>query len=390
MEIKNLKKAANRILKAVKNKEKIILYGDSDMDGISSVIILKETLLNLGGKIEDIYFPDREEDGYGLNEKALNFLQKGLPALLIILDCGIGSFEGVKLAKKMGFEVIIIDHHVVLEKLPEASIIVDPKQKGDSYPFKELAATTLSFKLCQLLLGKKLSENLENNFLELVALATIADMMPETDENKTFIDEGLKSLESTFRPGLKSFFEIDSTKDFFSTRQIAQKIISTLNISIPKDHLNKSYELLTTSSLSEAKILIVELSEKAEQKRTRIKEIVEEVERRTLKKENEILVLEGDPYWPILLNGPVASKICYSYQKPTFIFKKGEKESQGSLRMPKGLNGVEALMSCKEFLITFGGHPPAAGFRLKNKDLEKFKKCLVGHFTRQNSSQRRI
>lgn len=390
MEIKNLKKAASRILKAVKNQEKIILYGDSDLDGVASVIILKETLKNLGKKVEVIYFPNREEEGYGLNEKALNFLKEKAPALLITLDCGIGNFQEMKLAKKIGFETIVIDHHVVLERLPEASIVVDPKQKGDKYYFKELANVALSFKLCQLLLGKKLSLNLKRNFVELVALATLADMMTESEENKTFVEEGLNSLETTFRPGLKAFFEIDSVKNFPSTRQIAQKINSALNITAPQDHLNKSYELLTCPSLSEAKNLALELLEKAEQKKTKIREIVQELEERVSKQEKEIIIFEGDSCWPLALTGAIASKICYSYQKPTFIFKKGEEENQGAVRMPKGLNGVEALTACKELLITFGGHPPAAGFRLKNKDLEKFKECLVSHFTRQNLSQRRI
>lgn len=384
MEIKNLKKVADRILKAVKNKEKIILYGDADMDGISSVIILKETLKTLGWNTESIYFPDRETEGYGLNEKALHFLKPTAPALLITLDCGIGNFEETKLAKKMGFEVIIVDHHVVLEKLPEYAIVVDLKQKGDTYPFKEFAATGVTFKLCQLLLGEKLSENLKNNFLELVALATLADMMPEQEENKTFIEDGLKSLETTYRPGLKVFFEIDIIKDLPSTRQIAQKIISALNIPTPKDHLNKSYDLLTCSSFSVAKSLAEELLEKAEQKKARVREIVQTVEERLSNKEERI-VFEGDPYWSIILSGTVASKICYTYHKPTFVFKKGEKESQGAVRMPKGLDAVKAMMHCKKFLITFGGHPPAAGFRLDNKNLEEFKECLIDYFSKHKN-----
>ena len=128
-EIKNLKKTTQRILKAVQNKEKIILYGDADMDGVASVILFQETLMNLGARVSEIYFPDREEEGYGLNEKALQYLKEKTPALLIILDCGISNFEEMKLANKMGFEIIIIDHHVVLEKLPEASIIINPKQE---------------------------------------------------------------------------------------------------------------------------------------------------------------------------------------------------------------------------------------------------------------------
>ena len=129
-EIKNLKKAADRIKKAIKSKEKIILYGDADLDGTSSVVILEETIKNLGGKVTTAYFPDREKEGYGLNEKALDYLKPIAPALIITVDCGIGNFKEVKIAKKIGFEVIVIDHHEPLDSLPEASIVVDPKQKG--------------------------------------------------------------------------------------------------------------------------------------------------------------------------------------------------------------------------------------------------------------------
>ncbi|MFC1630067.1 DHH family phosphoesterase [Patescibacteria group bacterium] len=377
MEIKNLKKAADRILKAVKNKERIILYADADMDGITSVIVVRDALKNLGSKVEVVYFPDREEEGYGLNEKALEFLKEKAPALLIILDCGIGNFKEVEIVNNMGFEVIIVDHHVAFEELPKASIIVDPKQKGDEYPFKEFAAAGLAFKLAEALLGEKMSKSLRNDFLELVALATIADMMPDIEDNKVFIEEGLSSLESTYRPGLKVFSE--SSQKFSSTRELAQKIVSTLNISIPHNHLNRSFELLTCSSIPEAKVLMDELSEKAEEKRNRTKEIVQEVEERISKKEDPI-IFEGDSFWPIILAGTTASKICYSFGKPTFIFKKGEKESQGAVRMPKGLNGVEALMSCKDLMIAFGGHPPAAGFRIKNENLEKLNTCLITYF----------
>jgi len=201
-EIKNLKKVADRIKKAVKNKEKIILYGDADLDGSGSVIILEESIKNLGGEVSAVYFPDRTIEGYGLNEKALDTLKNFSPALLIISDCGIGNIKEIDIAKKMGFETIIIDHHEVLEKLPKASIIVDPKQKGDKYPFKSFSAAGVVFKLAELLLEDQLNDSLKRNFLELVALATIADMMPQEKENKVYIEEGLKSFENSWRPGI--------------------------------------------------------------------------------------------------------------------------------------------------------------------------------------------
>ena len=143
-EIKNIKKAGQRILEAAVSKEKIILYGDADMDGVASVIILKEALEILGNSPVQVYFPDREKEGYGLNKEALKFLEKFSPALLITLDCGIGNVKEVDLAKKMGFEVIIVDHHEALQKLPQASIIVDPKQPEDKYPFKGFACSKAS------------------------------------------------------------------------------------------------------------------------------------------------------------------------------------------------------------------------------------------------------
>lgn len=381
-EIKNLKKTANRILKAIKEKERIILYGDADLDGISSVIILKESIKSLGGKVEDLYFPNRETEGYGINEKALRSLAGLAPALFITLDCGISNFEEVKLAKELGFEVIIIDHHEILGKLPQASIIVDPKQKDDKYPFKQFATAGIAFRLSQILLTKKNNQGLRKNFLELAALATIADMMPEVEENKDIIEEGLRLLESTWRPGLKVFFSINSLKDYRPIRQIAQKIISAINAGEPQNHLHESYFLLSSQSLDEAKILALDLLEKASQKKIKVQEIVREIEKRASKNSTSTIIFEGDPFWPFLLIGPIASKVYALFHKPTFIFKKSEKEIQGALRMPKELNGVEALIQCQESLKTFGGHPQAAGFRLEDRNLEKFKKCLINYFSR--------
>ena len=381
MEIKNLEKAAKRIKKAIKNGENIILYGDADLDGVSSVIILKEAIKDLGGKISAVYFPDRENEGYGITKTGLMTLKHFSPALFIVMDLGIGNFKEVKIAKKLGFEVIIIDHHEILNKLPSASIVVDPKQKGDKYPFKFLAATGISFKLSQILLGKRLTKNLRDNFLELVALATIADMMPQVEENRIFIDEGLESLGRTFRPGLKAFF---STEDgnLLSLKEMSQKIISSLNASDKIDHLNEIYLLLTEKDERAAEELARKLLEKGAERRIRIREIVEEVEEKVEERLEEKIIFEGSVHWPLILLGAVASRICQRYQKPTFLFKIGELESPGAVRVPSGLDSVKLMGKCSKFLETYGGHPAASGFRIKNKNLEKFKKCLIANYER--------
>ncbi|MFQ6049810.1 MAG: DHH family phosphoesterase [Candidatus Paceibacterales bacterium] len=380
MKIKNLQKVANRILKAIKQKEKIILYGDADLDGVTSIIILKETIKNLGSEITAIYFPDRETEGHGISQKGLSFLKKFSPALFIVLDCGIGNFKEIKLANKIGFEVIVIDHHEVLDKLPEAEIIVDPKQRGDKYPFKKLATAGISFKLSELLLKEKMSQNLRKNFLELVAIATIADMMPQVNENKTFIVGGLKSLERSFRPGIRAFFETDFLKNYNLLQKVS-KMISILNVRDVEDNLPISFRLLTLSSFKTAKEIILKLKEKTETRKEEIEKIIEEVKERILRKEGPIL-FEGDLAWNFSLISPVASNLCQKFKKPVFVFKKLKEESQGTVRTPLRIDSVALMKKCKKYLITYGGHPQASGFRIKNKDLEKFKKCLINHFTR--------
>jgi len=386
--IKNLKKVANRILKAIKNGEKIILYGDADLDGVASVIILKESIKNLNGEIANIYFPDREAEGYGISGTGLNYLKNFTPALLVALDCGISNFKDVKMAKNLGFEILIIDHHEVLDKLPEAKIIVDPKQKGEKYPFKELATTGIIFKLSELLLKNKMTENLKQNFLELVAMATIADMMPREDENQIFIEEGLKSIENSWRPGIRAFFAPHLQERWgVNLNQKVSKMISILNIRdvAPRQGPGggpASFRLLTSPDLEESKKIISRLIEKSEIRKQKIEEITREVEERIQKGAHPI-IFEGDSGWDFTLISPVASIICQRYQKPTFIYKILKDESQGTVRVPVGIDSVALMKKCSKYPITYGGHPLASGFRIKNENLEKFRKCLLRNYEKK-------
>ncbi len=380
--IKNIEKAAERIKEAVKKNERIILYGDSDLDGISSVVILGEAIKNLGGKIECAFFPDRENDGYGINSAALEKLQSRAPALFIALDLGIGNVKEVQTANKMGFEVIIIDHHEILNDLPKASIIVDPKQSSDRCPFKGLANVGITFNLCMELLGSSISENLKNSFLELAALGTIADMVPQTEQNQEIIEQGLRSLKNTFRPALRAFLDILGWEDW------PQKIISSLNAAEESVNFeNDSYQLLTCSDKKKCDKMAQALIERNRHKQIQLKNIVQEVERRVSKNPDAPIVFEGDPSWKLAWAGSVASVICEKYEKPAFIFRKLDKESCGSVRNPKGTNSVEAMKECDAFLITYGGHAQASGFRLKNEYLDKFKDCLSSYFKKQTNKK---
>jgi single-stranded-DNA-specific exonuclease len=374
MEIKNLKEAAKRIKKAIKNGEKIILYGDADLDGVTSVLILKETIESLGGKITKIYFPDREIEGYGISEKALENFKDLAPALFIALDCGIGNFNEVKKAKKMGFEVIIVDHHEILDNLPEADIIVDPKQPGDSYPFKEFATVGLAFKLSEAILENKMNDFLRRNFLELVAIATIADMMVQEGENKEMIREGLISLASTFRPGFLVFFQDPEFKDLPILKKVG-KMISILNVRDVQNHFPASFRLLGASSLEEAQEIISNLKGKLRERKEKIERMSQKILERI--SENDKLIFEGDENFDLTLLSSIASFLCQKFQKPVFLYKKMQSESHGTVRTPKSINGVELLKKCKDLLISYGGHPQAAGFRIKNENLDKFKNLLL-------------
>ena len=381
LEIKNLKKAVQRIKKAIRKKERILLFADSDLDGVTSLIILEEAIKSLGGEIKAVCFSERNlKEMYGLNKRAINFFKKYSPALLITLDCGITNFEEIKLAKKIALETIIIDHHQVLDKIPEASIVVDPQQKGDNYPFKQLAAVGVSYYLTQTLLGNKRTTALKKSFVELTALGTLADMMMESQDNQIFIKEGIPSLRETSRPGLQALLKVIAPSPEDSPKEIARKIISLLNITEVKDHLPKSYLLLVSPGESEAENLAREVYEKTQERRLKIRETSQEIEEKLDSQDLESVIFEGAKDWPLVLSGALASRICNRFQKPTFIFKKGKKISKGSVRTPKGIDSVKAMKKCGHLLEVFGGHSQASGFTVKNENLNKFEECLKEYF----------
>ena len=378
-EIKNLKKTAKRILQAIKNQETIILYGDADMDGTASVVILEEAIKNLGGDNTIVYFVDREKQGYGINQTALKHLKKFAPALFITLDLGITNFNETQIAKKMGFEVIIVDHHAIVGNIPDADIVVDPKQKTDKYPFKDLANTGIVYRLVKVLFENNLPPHLDTEFLELTALATMADMMPQEQENQFYIEQGIYSLEYTSRIGLKVFSEIRDLKNL-DINQLAQKIIRALNISGIEDNKTKAYILLTCENASSAKNMAKNLLEKTRERQIRVQLATEEAGDRVLTNPDSDIIFEGDSKWHNVLIGAVASRVCNRFKKPTFIYNKMKGKSIGAVRMPHGLDAVKAMESCDKLLTTFGGHPPAAGFGIENKNLKKFQICLKKYF----------
>ncbi len=383
--LKGTKKLSQILSKASQNNERFILYGDADLDGIASIVIFQETLelLNQNYKKKNkpiVYFPDRENDGYGITSTALKKLKKYSPAVFVALDCGVTNFDEVEELKKQGFLVAIVDHHKIIGKLPKAEVVVDPQQKGEQYPFKKFSAAGVTYKVSKYVLESNYLEWSPDSFLELAALATLADQMPQEGENKELIQQGLMALKYTKRTGLLALKEVtDYREDLLS--DLYQKIIAPLNSSDRINDLTESYILLTTNSKRQARAIAKDLYRKSIEKKEKIQKMLEEVEQRI--NGNEVIIYEGDENWLTVMIGIVASKICQKYKKPVFLFKYTKDEAICSARLPKGFDGVKAMQHCQDLLISFGGHAPACGCRLKKENLEKFKSCLINYFLKK-------
>jgi len=380
--MKGMKKAVARILKAAKNKEKITVFGDYDADGVCGMAILSETFKTLGSD-PGIYIPDRNKEGYGLNLKAVEEIasKNNKPAcrqagLIITIDCGITDFEEVKLANKLGMDVIIVDHHAVPDKVPPALSIVNPRQEGEKYPFRELAAGGVAFKLAQALLSKsKKADGWEKWFLDLAAIATVSDRMPLIGENRTLVKYGLVVLAQTKRLGLQELMKTARVTKL-DTYTLGYILGPRLNAAGRMDHANTAYELLITESKEEAENLARKLNEKNQSRQRLTDKIIHEIEGR-IKIEKNKLIFEGDENWPIGIVGLIAGRLTDKYYRPSVIFQKMQEISKGSARSIEPFNIVEAFAKCKKLLVDFGGHPQAAGFTILTENLEKFKKRIL-------------
>ncbi|OHA65148.1 MAG: hypothetical protein A3D64_00970 [Candidatus Wildermuthbacteria bacterium RIFCSPHIGHO2_02_FULL_49_9] len=378
--IKNLDKAAKRLIKAAEQGERIILYGDADLDGVCSAIIMQETLKTLGGSVQKVYFPDREKDGYGITKKALRELKRFSPALLCVMDLGISNFKEIEKAKKDGFDVLLVDHHVVLNKLPKADIIVDPKQKGDKHPFKELAACGLTFRLAEEMLGKDISTALRKSLVELAAIGTTADMMPKEADNKDIVQEGLETLENSWRPGICAFFKLQELERFPNIESKLQKLISILNVRDVEEGCPASFRILTCDSEREATAIAERLLEIHKLRKQQTQKLLDKVRSSVAEQADCPIVFEGGEDFDYILLGTVSSVISQEQGKSAFVYRKMKGESVGSVRAPSGQDTVKAMKHCAQYAITYGGHPQASGFRIKNANLAKFKKCLIKYF----------
>lgn len=382
MEIKNLKEAAERLSLAVKRNEQILIFSDADVDGVTSAIIVEEAIKNLNGNVSFIAFSDKESEDYGLSKEAIRSFSKYSPAVLVLLDLGIGNIKEIELAKEKGFEVIIIDHHEIIGKnLPGAEIIVDPKQEGDNYPFKELAACGLSLKLAKTMLGDKFRGLLKDSFFELAALGTITDKMPQLNDNLEIIRKGTYSFLKTRRPGLRILLDT-FLDDGTSLREAIQRIGQLLQIT-PFDKKKRkvlAYSYLSLSEKDDAKEISKKLMDNYEKRRKELKKKMEKLTKEIETEKEKKFIFRGGKDIPFNFLGALASRLSSKFGKPAFIYAQNKQRIVGSVRTSNSMNSLESLSFCSKFLKTYGGHPPASGFNVKKGMVEKFGKCLEEYF----------
>lgn len=371
----DMEKAVNRIIEAIENTEKIIIFGDYDVDGITSITVLKSFLEDRGIKV-DSYIPNRLNEGYGLNKEAIQKIAKEKYTLMITVDCGITGIEEVDLAKSLGIDTIITDHHEPIETLPNAIAVVDCKRKDNKYPFRELAGVGVAFKVAQAISIKlNLDEKEYLKYLDIVSIGTISDIVPLVDENRVITLLGLKLVKVTKNIGLKAILKEAGFKKVDSST-ISFGVAPRLNACGRMGEADKGLSLLLTKNQDEATALSIEINDynlKRQQEEKRIYEEANNQIKEDKLEEQEAIVLKGIG-WHHGVIGIVASKITEIYFKPSILVcYEGEDIGKGSGRSIPGFDLHKALMKCKDSLAGFGGHSMAVGVSVKKQNFEKFK-----------------
>ena len=365
--------AVDRIIKAINNKEKILIYGDYDVDGITSITVVENFLLERGAIVTQ-YIPNRLNEGYGLNVEAIKKIADDGVNLIITVDCGISGIEEVNYANSLGLEVIVTDHHEVGEVLPNAIAVVDAKRKDSTYPFRELAGVGVGFKLIQAIAQRlELEEKEYLKYLDIVCIGTISDIVPLVDENRVIAKLGLKLVEVTKNVGLKALLEASGYKkvdSFTVSFGLAPRINACGRMGKEKEALN----LFLTQDENEAKKIALKLNEYNKERQDIEKIIYEDAVNKIEKSETDkqVLVL-GSENWHHGVIGIVASKITDLYFKPSILICFEENKGKGSGRSIPGFDLYKSLTNCSENLEKFGGHSMAVGVTLKKENFEKFK-----------------
>lgn len=368
--------AVNRIIKAIENKENITIYGDYDVDGITSITVLKSFLNDIGVET-NTYIPNRLIEGYGLNKEAIDKISKKGCNLMITVDCGISAIEEIEYANSLGIETIITDHHEAGNEIPKAIAVIDNKRKDSKYPFRELAGVGVVFKLIQAIgITLKLKEESYLKYLDIVCIGTISDIVPLVDENRVIAKLGLLLVAQTKNIGLRSIIN-SSGYNKIDSNTISFGVAPRINACGRMGKAEEALELFLSKDKNEVNELTNELNEhnrkRQETEKTIFENAVEKIKEEHLDENKAIIV--GGENWHHGVIGIVSSKITEMYFKPSILFSFEEDGiGKGSGRSIPGFDLHEALMKCSDTIEKFGGHSMAVGITVKKDNLEKFKK----------------
>jgi single-stranded-DNA-specific exonuclease len=373
----DISQAVNRVYKALLAREKVAVYGDFDVDGVTATVILVEGLSKLGAEVIP-YIPDRVNEGHGLKISALENLHARGVNLVITVDCGVTDLTEVKQTRDMGMDMIITDHHVPLESLPRAVAVVDPKRRDSVYPCSDLAGAGVAFKLLQALFHKDGREKWLARLLDLVVLATVTDLVALVGENRYLVKEGLKELNNSSRVGIQEMVELAGLKPCeLGVEDISWVLGPRLNAAGRMNNASTSYQLLTTQSSEEARLLALELEEKNVERQKLTGEVLSRAKEKLAAKLHLPLLMDGDEGYFVGVIGLVAGKLAGEFYKPAIIISVGPELCQGSCRSIAEFNIVSALAECRDLLTASGGHPLAAGFTVARQNLVQLEERLT-------------
>jgi len=383
--MKDMERACVRLFEVIENKEKIIIYADYDCDGIPGAVILTDLLKKISYKNYEVYIPQRNSEGYGLNLEAIKQFAESGVKLLITIDLGVTAVSEVAQAEVDGIDVIITDHHIPPEVLPRAYAILNPKT--DKYPEKMLCGAGVVFKFTQAFLKKygefyKIKEGSEKWMLDMAGLATLSDMVPLLGENRALAYFGMKVLKKSPRPGLQKLFsKINLDQRYLSEDDIGFMIIPKLNAASRMDDPMRAYELLATSDETQAGILADYLSKINDERKTIVTGIMREANKKLSTLAHKEVIVMGNPKWRVGVLGLVAGKISDEYQKPVFVWGRDENNSiRGSCRSDGSVSVMELMTETKESFIDFGGHELAGGFTVHNEKIYFLEEALSFSF----------
>ncbi len=375
--MKDMDKAVNRIEQALTNNENILVYGDYDVDGTSSVALMSSYLKTKTNQVAT-YIPDRYDEGYGVSFKGIDFAHDNEFSLIIALDCGVKAIDKVAYAKEKGIDFIICDHHRPGDELPNAIAVLDPKRDDCEYPYKELCGCGVGFKLIQALASKegKSAEDL-TEYLDLVATAIGADIVPITGENRTLAYYGLQVINKNPRPGIQAIID-QVKKEELTITDVVFIVAPRINAAGRMQHGDYAVALLTETNFNQAKQYAEEIEAFNTDRREADQQITEEAlqQIKAHNEEERFTTVVYHKEWHKGVIGIVASRLTETYYRPTLVFTKSGDKLAASARSVSGFDVYNALEACSAHIEQFGGHKYAAGLTLKEENYEAFKQAF--------------